>query len=78
MQSIKAVILIHQTERLTRWGEIMRMIHALVLFVMPLTALADEHCTEGRDCANVPEPGTLAMLGAGIAVALAFKLKSKF
>jgi len=52
----------------------MRMIHALVLFVMPLTALAD---SSGKDPASVPEPGTLAMLGAGIAVALAFKLKSK-
>ncbi len=77
MQSIKAVILIHQTERLTRWGEIMRMIHALVLFVMPLTALAQDCGGDGKPC-DVPEPGTLAMLGAGIAVALAFKLKSKF
>ncbi len=56
----------------------MRMIHALVLFVIPLTALATDDSTNRNPLADVPEPGTLAMLGAGIAVALAFKLKSKF
>ena len=59
----------------------MTLIYGLTLIVLPLMALAEapggEICCDHGNSSVTPEPGTLALLGAGIAVVLALKLKRK-
>ena len=55
----------------------MKLIYSLAFFALPLMALADPGAPGFPGNGTVPEPGTLALLGVGAAVALALKLKRK-